>query len=306
MPGIYAFQAPSDSGARPDRDIQLYYNTARQNLALTLKASSGSGQDTRISYIAQENNQKGVVVDKTQLDSTIHNGVRLIVGLTFPELESGTTEYTNYDVSIISPMYMPLAKSSTHSKAVALCSDGEEAWVFYITGDDDNSRALSYTTVLGESESEIIPDIPRILNGTALVAIYDSYKKESLVYYQGKSTSNYIYEYSQNSGAATPIKSTNNALQGTPISLSLDVAGGILYMYYTDGARKVNRISRVIKDPRADWSPSMEVQVVRDAVSPSSQLGVAAVANKKQNHIFFVPENSKGLKFIHYVDPWLA
>jgi hypothetical protein len=134
MPGIYAFQAPSDPRVSSDRDIQLYYNTARQNLALTLKASSGSGQDTGLSYIAQNNNQKGVILDKTQLDSTIHNGVRLIVGLTLPE--GGTTDvvdYVNYDVSIISPMYMPLAKSSTESKAVALCSDGEEAWVFYIT-----------------------------------------------------------------------------------------------------------------------------------------------------------------------------
>ncbi|KAF8535601.1 hypothetical protein BDD12DRAFT_854693 [Trichophaea hybrida] len=270
MPGIYAFQAPS---APPDRDIQVYYNTARYNLAVSLKASVG--QDPGLNYAALSTNRKGVIVDTSQLDSTVHNGIRLIVGLTFPELPDGTTDYTNYDVSIVSPMYMPVATASIKSKAVAVCSDGEQAWAFYITGNDDNNLTLSYITVLGGP----------------------------FVYYQGRDENTLIYEFNQDTGAAVPIKSTNDAIPATPISIALDETGGRLYMYYTDKAHKVRRISRLIKDSGSVWSPSSDVHGLTTAVSPSSQLGVAAIANRRENHILFVPKNSSSL--VHFKEPWL-
>lgn len=130
MPGVYAFFNPP---AEADRNLDVFYNTKSNNLALTLKASTGS--DPGLSYSAQANNQPGILIDKTELDSTIVDSLRLIVGLTMPAPPAGSSspDPTNYDVSIVSPMYMPIASATTKSNAVAVSSDTSTAWLWYIT-----------------------------------------------------------------------------------------------------------------------------------------------------------------------------
>lgn len=307
MPGAYAFFNPP---AEADRNIDLFYNTKRNNLALTLKASSGS--DPGLNYAAQANNQPGVLIDKTELDSTIVNSLRLIVGLTMPAAAPGNArpechcggDPTNYDVSIVSPMYMPIASASTKSNAVAVCSDNQSAWLWYITGDDDNHRRLAFSIILQEGTATTVTGIPAILSGTSLVSIYSPAAGSPIVFFQGDDDDTLIYEYTRETNAAQPITSTNDSVPGTTMSLSLDESTNTLFLYYTDKSYKVRRISRDFGTLGAQWTGSRSVKAVTQAVSPASQLGVVPVQAQKINHIFYIPNNSPNLVFTHAKDPF--
>lgn len=129
MPGIAAIvnNAVSDG-----KSIQCFHNTNNLNLGLVLENGAADGDDPEKAFIAKSSDQKGIIVNPSQVGATEHLGINLIVGITQPVLASGTTTYTKYDVSIISPVYKPLTQTEANNRSITACSYEKKTWVYYL------------------------------------------------------------------------------------------------------------------------------------------------------------------------------
>jgi hypothetical protein len=130
MPGIAALVNQSVANGK---SIQLFYNTNTLNLGFELKAGDSS-DDTNNNYVAQDKDRKGVVVNPSQVaGTTFYRGINIIVGFTYPVLKSGVTDYTLYDVSILSPVYRPLTTTAVSDTTITACSSSSQAFVYYLS-----------------------------------------------------------------------------------------------------------------------------------------------------------------------------
>lgn len=129
MPGVAALVNQSVAG---DKSIQLFYNTNDSNPGLVLM-SGDSSDDPGKKYTAKSTDCKGIIVNPSQLGAaTRFYGVNLVVGITYPVLKSCHTEHTDYNVSIISPVYQPLATTEVSNTSIAVCSSPKAAFVYYL------------------------------------------------------------------------------------------------------------------------------------------------------------------------------
>ena len=107
--------------------IQLYYNATQSNLALKLYSSDSSSDSPSKTLEASSTARAGIIAEDSQLGTADYLGIHVIVGITKPQ---GTS--TTNDVSVISPVYRILKKTEISNHAIAICSSGDQAWVYYL------------------------------------------------------------------------------------------------------------------------------------------------------------------------------
>lgn len=121
MPAIAAFANPADPGNKP---IQVFYNTNKANLALSLRSNGPNGSFEHI-FNAPNENQEGLILPLSDLAALEHMGTQFVVGFT----KGGTTEN---NISIVSPIHHPLLKVGLSDRSITACSNGDDAWIYYV------------------------------------------------------------------------------------------------------------------------------------------------------------------------------
>lgn len=283
MPGVAAIVNKAVSG---DKSIQLFYNTEELNLGVVLKSGDDS-DDPDKNYAAKSTDRKGIIPNPSQIDAKEFLGINLVVGITQPTLpESGT--YSTYNVSIISPVYRPLAKTEKTNVSIALCSTGKSAYVYYLGGTDASNISLHEYRIdtLG---GQLITGTTGILKGTALAAYCIG--NDRYVIYQGSSGTD-LHEYRVGKGDSD-IDNTTGARSGTAIAVT--IVGKKVYLYYTDGKY---RLRKIVKD-NGEWGSSQGISGT-DSVDESSHLTVTT--SNGVNNIFYVQAGEASTNFSHVRD----
>ncbi|PHH92180.1 hypothetical protein CDD83_8566 [Cordyceps sp. RAO-2017] len=154
MPGIVAsFDATTNL-------VHLYYNTATLTLALQLRRVNPGADDVQQTWEPGSADQSGLIVNPSCLASASFAGVDLVLGITSQATKSGTT-LTENDISIVSPVYKPLAATELTNKAVAACNTDQAAWVYYLQGTDADHLKIS--------EANITDGTPYTYEGTTSI-----------------------------------------------------------------------------------------------------------------------------------------
>lgn len=289
MPGLAVFV----NKAVPDaKSLQLFYNTQELNLGLKLKDGSANPEDNTKALSATNKNRTGIIVNGTSVGAAEYLGTSVVAALTQPALLEGQKEYTKYDVSIVSPVYMPLSITEKDNTAIAMASSGQAAWVYYISGTDANSLTL-HEFVLGSPAVTPISNTTKILYGSELASYYDPLSKYRYVFYQEADDQERLFEYCVNTKTPLPVNNSDNSKGKTTIAVT--VAGTSTYLYYLG---KGNVIYRIVKD-KDGWGTSKIVQGVQKC-DENSDLTVTTANNV--NHLFYQPKDAATYEFAHCVD----
>ena len=195
MPGLAVFV----NKAVPDaKSLQLFYNTQELNLGLTLQDGSARPHDEETKTLsANSKDRTRIIVNGTSVDAAEYLGISVVVALTQPVLPASQKDYTNYDVSIVSLIYMPLHVTENDNKAIAISSSGQAAWIYYISGTDANSLMLN-EFVLDSLAVTPIRDNTKILYGSELASYYDPSHGNRYVFYQEADDEGWLFEYCVN------------------------------------------------------------------------------------------------------------
>ena len=124
----------------PDtKSLQPFYNTQELNLDLQLQDDSAQPENKNKVLSANNKNRTGIIVNGTAVGAAEYLDTSVVAALTQPAYPTDSTEYTKYNVSIFSPVYIPLSITEANNTAIAMASSGQAAWVNFISGTDPNS-----------------------------------------------------------------------------------------------------------------------------------------------------------------------
>lgn len=139
-------------GAPERKKIHLFYNTPSKNLALQAR-SELERNDSGIVFSAESEtdiaHHAGFVLQASQIASTTYLGINFVFGFTEKPLDEGDEKQPcpscgnnrhagsscakKNSVSMVSPIYKPLAVTEPENLTIAATASDETAWVYYLT-----------------------------------------------------------------------------------------------------------------------------------------------------------------------------
>ncbi|KAK4136041.1 hypothetical protein BT67DRAFT_230038 [Trichocladium antarcticum] len=292
MSGIAAFH---NLAAPSSKQLHLFYNTNKKNLGLQLRDETKTTDESE-TYIAADSDQNGIIINPAQITTTNLTGIDMVVGFTAkPTPAAG--DRTQNDVSIISPIYQPLAATELNNLTIASTSSDQTAWVFYLTGTDPNTMTINELS-LGQDSPGSYDNTAKILPGTSLASYYvpgsgDGDDGSRYIIYQAHYPKR-LHEYSPNTEDVWDKELVNSNDVKELSTLAVAYVDGKTYLYYVDNSDQI----RVLVKSNGTWGSSAAVAGAHARIDPSSQLTVVPASNG--NHLFYLAmgETSK-YKFQH-------
>ncbi|KAK3944841.1 hypothetical protein QBC46DRAFT_445709 [Diplogelasinospora grovesii] len=300
MSGAAVYLNPT---APAGKQLHLFYNTNKKNLALQLRDETKTADETE-TFQASQDDQDGIVVNPAQVTTTDLTGVDIVVGFTAkaaPASLSGDCkcEPTQNDVSIISPIYQPLAATEVGNVTIASTSSPQTAWILYLTGTDPNTTVINERS-LGEDSPGSYDNTVKILPGTSLAVYYvpdggSGNDGNRYVIYQANDPHR-LHEYSPNTEDVWDKELVNSGDAKSQTPLAVTYVDSKTYLYYVDTSDQI----RVIVKSNDKWGSSSAVASAHSRIDPSSQLTV--VPAKNGNHLFYLAKgDAPKYKFQHIV-----
>ncbi|KAH6621042.1 hypothetical protein B0J18DRAFT_215409 [Chaetomium sp. MPI-SDFR-AT-0129] len=284
-----------NTSAPDNKQLHLFYNTNQKNLGLQLRDEAKTSDETE-AYVATDADQTGIIINPAQISTTNLTGIDLVVGFTAkPPPKVG--DATQNDVSIISPIYQPLAATELSNITIASTSSPQTAWVYYLTGTDYNTTAINEIS-LGEESPGSFDNTVKILPGTSLAAYYVPGDKPEddgnrYIIYQANHPKR-LHEYSPNTEHVWDQELVNSNDVKDNSTLAVAYIDGKTYLYYVDTSDQI----RVIVKDDSGWGGSNPVNVAHAPIDTQSQLTVVAADNG--NHLFYIALGEKSkYKFQH-------
>ncbi|PLN77508.1 hypothetical protein BDW42DRAFT_176726 [Aspergillus taichungensis] len=270
MTGIAALVNPNAPTAR---NIQVFYNTNSFNLGLELKSGDISDQSGNHAFSAADTSQGGFIVKESSLAAAPYLQTQFVIAVTTPKTAAGTTAKTS-DVSIVSPLYMPLTTVNPANTSLAFCTDGEQGFIFHLGGDSVEKPDI-YEYNVNSRTSRDIP-VDGVAKGTALCAYYEGNLRLCIF----ENRHGYLMEYDGNQSSPA-IDGSAAAINGTPLGLSYNAEEKKVALYFADKNRALNRMLKM----NGAWRDVHQVQNT-EPIAAGSQLTVVRVGNV--NHIFYI------------------
>jgi hypothetical protein len=124
--------------APQEQQLQLFYNTKKHNLGVQLR-NERNADDEKATYAAGDDAQAGIILNPGQVAASSVTGLDIVVGFTKKAAPPTTGDGCHCDppnqndVSIISPVYQPLAATQPNNLTIAATSSGSTAWIFFLT-----------------------------------------------------------------------------------------------------------------------------------------------------------------------------
>jgi hypothetical protein len=280
------------------QQIHLFYNTNTKNLGFQFFDETKHADETE-AFAAGADAQTGFIINPAQVASTNLTGIDLVLGFTNkpkPAAAPGCKcdDPTQNDVSIISPVYQPLAATDLANLTIAATSSDTTAYVYYLTGTDYKSTTINELTVGDDSPGQF-DDTVKILANSSLAAFYVPEDETRYIIYQANSTGR-LHAYCPIPGSIDDkeIDGSGSARSNTPLAVTY--VGGKAYLYYVDNSHSI----RVVVKDGDKWGASRAVSAPSQ-VDEMSQLTV--VPSAKGNHIFYIGSGQgKQFKFHQAID----
>jgi len=280
------------------QQIHLFYNTNTKNLGFQFFDETKHADETE-AFAAGTDAQTGFIINPAQVASTNLTGIDLVLGFTNKPQAAAAPgckceDPTQNDVSIISPVYQPLAATDLTNLTIAATSSETTAYVYYLTGTDYKSTTINELTVGDDSPGQF-DDTVKILPNSSLAAFYVPEDETRYIIYQAYSTGR-LHAYCPIAGSIDDkeIDGSGSARSNTPLAVTY--VGGKAYLYYVDTSHSIRAVVR----DGTTWSASRAVQAPSQ-VDDVSQLTVVPSAHG--NHIFYIGTGQgKQFKFHHAID----
>lgn len=127
MPGFASILNPGQNVPN-DKGIQVYYNTTTSNLAMQLRDKTTADDDTPVIFHSKDSEPAGIIINPSQLTSTVMTAVNAVFGFTKQKTETAG----KVDISLVSPVYERVASTESTNKTIASCSSPDKAWIYYL------------------------------------------------------------------------------------------------------------------------------------------------------------------------------
>lgn len=125
------------NGALKDESsVQLFYNTTTLNLGMVFRNGDAQGSDPKEGFEPSSIDRAGAIFNPSDLVAIQYNNIDWVFGITLPK-PPADGNYTNYNVSVVSPIYMPLVSTEYGSDGlsnnrISAASNGSSAWIYYL------------------------------------------------------------------------------------------------------------------------------------------------------------------------------
>ncbi|KAK4167521.1 hypothetical protein QBC43DRAFT_367570 [Cladorrhinum sp. PSN259] len=300
MSGAAAFINPA---APAGKQVHLFYNTNKKNLGVQLRDETKTADESEV-FVASDDAQNGILINPAQITTTDLTGLNIVVGFTAKPAPASITTGdadtdTQNDVSIISPVYVPLGATEVNNLTIASTSSAQTAWIFYLTGTDPNTTAINERS-LGEDSPGSYDNTVKIIPGSSLGAYYVPDEETGndgnrYIIYQANKPQR-LHEYSPNTQDVWDTELVNSNDASAKTTLAVTYYEKKVYLYYTDNSNQI----RVIVKSNGKWGTSGAVASAHSPVDDSSQITV--VPAKNGNHLFYIAKgDSPKYKFQHIV-----
>ncbi|PHH66830.1 hypothetical protein CDD81_5962 [Ophiocordyceps australis] len=272
MPALTAIVDKTVSG---DKNILLYYNTSTAKLVYIVK--SGTEEDDSASDIKTAGNDDyGYILNPSQMGGLNWKGTNYVTALTTPvaDMDHAPDEYR---VCTLLPQYKELTTTTRDNQAVAMCTDGETCWAYYMRAQSKGSRTRSL------NEINLVTGASKQCVGTtdawidcSIAAWYDTEQKQVFVIYEGSG----LVEYDTVRQQIAFLPGTGNMMRNTPLALSY--YNNTVYLYYS--GRNGGDVQRVVKTGTT-WGPAA---TVTGSVPLAQDCQLTVVPANGFNHLFYV------------------
>jgi len=278
MPAVAALvnTAPTKETQR----IHLFYNTANAQLGLALKSASNDDDNNKTFAASEVNEYQGYILnpsERQEIDCDTYRGMNVVVAVTKPWTEVGTEPTVN-NISMVSPIYRKLATTALANTRVSMCSAGDEAWVYFLSGAQVGKMSIMEYNFNSGATSTFVPN-QDVTNNCSLAAYYDTTKKQRLVIYQEVSEG-HLKEFNVNLKQSWDIDDTGDAKDKTSIAVA--VYKNDVYLYYVDRKSNIRRIAK----EGGTWG---DAKFVRGSAKVAEESQITVAAANGINHIFYTP-----------------
>ncbi|KAJ1323714.1 hypothetical protein MN608_10959 [Microdochium nivale] len=273
-----------------DKSVELFYGTENLQLGLALRTTDNSDANALKLFVSKSTDTRGNIKNPSRLGSAAYYGVNIVVGVT--EGKSNNDGPSN-DISIVSPVYRPLASTELVNNSVAICVNdkGTAGWVYYVAGASTNTFTIKEYR-LDSFSASTAGGSTKVLEGTSLAAYFDPTTRKRFVIYQDSEKSGF-YELNVEEKDTDNIQNSSDALSGTTIAVT--TCNGVVYLYYTDRDYVLRRVDK----KGGKWRRSDDLEA-SSKVGATSQLTV--VTANGSNHVFYVADGDNEDIFTHYID----
>jgi hypothetical protein len=279
------------------QQIHLFYNTNTKNLGFQFFDETKHKDDTE-AFAAGIDDQTGFIINPAQVATTNLTGATFVFGFTNkpkPAAAPGCKcdDPTQNDVSIISPVYQPLAATDLTNLTIAATSSDTTAYIYYLTGTTANDTSINELTVGDDSPGQF-DDTAKIIPNSSLAAFYVPEDQTRYIIYQSNGTKK-LRACCPVPGLADDKEIDDTSARDTT-PLAAVYANGKAHVYYVDTSNSIRAVDRI----DGKWSPSRPVNSPGQ-VDKISQITV--VPSAIGNHIFFVPAGQTNkFRFSHAID----
>ncbi|KAK9444054.1 uncharacterized protein VB005_02330 [Metarhizium brunneum] len=259
--------------------IQVYFTTGFSDVGVALRDKTTSSDNPEIVQ-SSDADPTGILVFSTQLTSTMFMYFNAVFAFT-KQLDPKSPKI---DVSLVSPVYQPVASTESTNTTIASCSSNQQTWVYYLSGADQDSLRIIQSQIGKQVNTRLQVNNVRV--GSSLAAYFDPQAGLPFVIYQymvdGSDDVRQFYEYSVQDESSTRITNTDDAAKLS--SVAAVHANGVTYLYYMNNDSEL----RVITKLRGIWGSSIAVDGASN-VNNSSQ--ITAVSSGNANHVFYTDQN---------------
>ncbi|PHH93132.1 hypothetical protein CDD83_512 [Cordyceps sp. RAO-2017] len=250
-----------------DKEILLYYNTGEGQLAISTESGTSDDSQAENFRVSADDAFNSYILNPSQMGAAQYQGQNYVAAATMPSLDPGAVQTTN-QISLLSPTYRKLGEMSLGNVSVAMCSIGDQAWVYY-------TETIRVMDLKDFSIKELRSTNDAWLN-TSLSPYYDPVKKQRHIVYEGST----LMDYNVDLETTEFIQTVGNMQRNTPVAVSYHDAK--LYVYYL--GRGQPGVQRAVKDSNG-WGVAVPVSGA-PSVAESSQITV--VTANGFNHLFYV------------------
>lgn len=110
-----------------DKAIQVYFTTSVSGIGMALYDKTVDS-DNPVTVQSSDTNPPGILIFSSQLTSTLFMYFNAAFGFT-KQLDPTSPKI---DVSLVSPVYQPVASTESTNTTIASCSFNDKTWVYYL------------------------------------------------------------------------------------------------------------------------------------------------------------------------------
>ncbi|KAI2780788.1 hypothetical protein F4815DRAFT_114442 [Daldinia loculata] len=274
-----ALAAIVDKSAVDDKNISLFYNTSKAQLAISLQSGVDSNNQAEDTWVTADDHYNRYILNPSSIAAAYYRGLKFVVAMTIPKQWQGEAE-ADVQISLVSPICQDLTPGTFENNHIALSTttDGNQGWLYYLN-DGFDTRKEVVELDLNSKATQVLSSIVQVDYNSSLAAWYDQVNQERHIIYEGGG----LRDFNIDKNTLSTVHA-GDMVPNTSIAVTYSRSTKKVYLYYCNVTQNIMR-AVMIGD---DWKDSEKI-LGAPMVAENSQITVAQVNGF--NHVFYIPKN---------------